>query len=465
VTADLDFLTDLLPSNRRSLASDDRAEYAEDWGRSGGEPDAVVWAESTDDVSRVLAACDARGVPVTPYAAGSGIEGGALATEGGVTLDTTRLNSCGPVRAEDLQLDAGAGAVGGDVEAAAAEHGLFCPPFPQSAAFSTVGGMAATGASGTKTVKYGEVGDWILGLEAVLADGTVIETGSRARKSSSGYDLTALLVGSEGTLAVVTRVRLALAPKPPARRAGRATFETLDDAAAAVSLVVQEGIDVATLELVDPLTARMVSAYADTAVSPDPSVFVEIHAGTKAGADAKTARCVGALERAGGTVEFADDPDEMERIWAARRQAADAIKAWDESRTPLTVGDVTVPIGSFPEMVRSVRSIGAEYGFDVPAFGHAGDGNVHYAVLVDPDDPEDVARGKDASDRIVERALDLEGTSTGEHGVGLGKRSYMKREHGAGAVGAMQAVKRALDPNGTLNPESGLPALADRPED
>jgi D-lactate dehydrogenase (cytochrome) len=257
-------------------------------------------------------------------------------------------------------------------------------------------------------------------------------------------------------------VRLALAPEPTARRAGRATFETLDDAAGAVSRVVREGVDVATLELVDPLTARMVSAYVETEVPPDPSVFVEIHAGTEAGADAEAERCAAALGRAGGDAAFADDPDEMARLWAARRQAADAIEAWDESRTALTVGDVTVPIGAFPEMVRSVRSIGAEYGFDVPAFGHAGDGNVHYAVLVDPDDPGEVARGREASDRIVARALELEGTSTGEHGVGLGKRGYMEREHGAAAVGAMRAIKRALDPNGTLNPESGLPAAGDR---
>ena len=464
MTYDLAFLADLLPAAQRSVARSDRDEYETDWGRSGGDPDAVVWAESTEDVSRVLAACDDRGVPVTPYAAGSGIEGGALATEGGVALDTTRLDAVGPVRPDELQTDAGAGAVGGDVEAAAADHGLICPPFPQSAAFSTVGGMVATGASGTRTVKYGEVGDWVLGLEAVLADGTVIETGSRARKSSSGYDLTSLLVGSEGTLAVVTRVMLALAPEPPARRAGRAIFETLDDAAAAVSRVVRTGIDVATLELVDPLTARMVSAYVDTDVAPDPSVFVEIHAGTETGANAEAERCVAALERAGGRVEFTDDPDEMERIWAARRQTADAIKAWDESRTPLTVGDVTVPIGSFPEMVRSIRSIGADHGFEVPAFGHAGDGNIHYAVLVDPDDPDEVARGEAASDRIVDRALELEGTSTGEHGVGLGKRGYMKREHGVGTVGAMRTVKRALDPNGTLNPESGLPTPGDTEE-
>jgi D-lactate dehydrogenase (cytochrome) len=461
MTHDLDFLADLLPPAQWSVACADRDEYTEDWGRSGGDPDAVVWAESTDDVSRVLAACDDRDVIVTPYAAGSGIEGGALATEGGVTLDTSRLDTVGPVRPDDLQIDAGAGAVGSDLEAAAADHGLICPPFPQSAVFSTIGGMVATSASGTRTVKYGEVGDWVLDLEAVLADGTVVETGSRARKSSSGYDLTSLLVGSEGTLGIVTRVTLALAPEPPARRAGIATFETLDDAAAAVSQVVRAGIDVATLELVDPLTARIVSAYVDTDVAPDPSVFVEIHAGSKMSADAETQRCVAALKDAGGRVEFADDPDEMERIWAARRQAADAIKAWDESRTPLTVGDVTVPIGSFPEMVRSIRSIGADHGFDVPAFGHAGDGNVHYAVLVDPDDPDEVARGEEASDRIVERALELKGTSTGEHGVGLGKRGYMKREHGAATVGAMRAVKQALDPNGTLNPRSGLPAPGD----
>ena len=456
MTVTSDLLADVLPPDRWSLDPTDRDDYREDWGRSGGDPEAVVWPESTAEVSGLLAACDDRGVSVTPYAAGSGIEGAALATEGGVTLDTTRMDGVGSVRAADLQVDVAPGAVGGDVETAAAEDGLFCPPFPQSAAFSTVGGMVATGASGTKTVKYGEVGDWVLGLEAVLADGTVVETGSRARKSSSGYDLTSLLVGSEGTLAVVTRVTLALAPDPPVRRTGRATFEALDDAAAAVSRLRREGVDVATLELIDPLTARMVSAYAGD-VPAEPAVYVELHAGTEAGVEAERERCETALAAAGGTVEFAADPAAAERIWAARREAADAIKAWDPDRTPLTVGDVTVPIGSFPEMVRSVRSVGAEYGFDVPAFGHAGDGNVHYAVLVDPDDPDEVARGHEASDRIVERALELEGTSTGEHGIGLGKRSYMTAEHGSGAVGAMRAIKDALDPNGTLNPGSGLP--------
>jgi D-lactate dehydrogenase (cytochrome) len=454
---DLDFLAALpLDDDQLSFAPADRDEYREDYGRSGGDPDAVVHPESTDDVSRVLAACDDRGVPVTPYAAGTGLEGGALAVAGGVALDTTRLDATLDVRPDDLVVEVSAGVVGADVTDAAAEHGLFFPPFPQSAAFSTVGGMVATDASGTRTVKYGEVGDWVLGLEAVRADGTVLTTGCRARKTSSGYNLTDLLVGSEGTLAVITRVTLELAVEPRERRAGRATFADLDDASAAIAAVVGAGVDVATIELLDPLTVEMVNAHAGTTLPDAPVVFLEFHGNE--GIDAEVTRCREALERHGaGRVEMADEPADMDRLWDARRAVADAITAWDADRDPLAFGDVTVPIGSFPAMVRAVHEVGDDLGFDIPTFGHAGDGNVHYAILADLADEAAVERGRAANERIVRRALDLGGTATGEHGVGLGKRPYMREEHGEAGLRAMREIRTAFDPNGTLNPNKLLP--------
>lgn len=455
---DCAFLADLLSDEQVSFGGDDREAHAGDWGTKEAdrvEPDAVCWPESTDEVSAVLAAADDRGIPVTPYAAGTGLEGNAVPAFGGVSMDLTRMDAILDVRPEDFQIDVEPGVLGSAVNDAVEEFDLFLPPLPQSADISTVGGMIANDASGAKTVKYGEVRDWVLELEAVLADGTVVKSGSKAVKTSSGYNLKDLFVGSEGTLAVVTRATFELERQPRQIRAGRAVFETLDDAVDAISKTMQAGIDVATIELLDSLSVAIANAYSNTGLPDAPTVFLEFHANHDI--DTEIAACREIFEAEGvERIEMAEGA-EMDALWQARRDLANAVIAYDPDRLPLTPGDVTVPISKYPEIVRYAKSLGEEHGLDVPCFGHAGDGNVHYQALVDMDDETEVEAGRTVSDAIVRRAIEMGGTSTGEHGIGRGKREHMVAEHGEGTVETMRAIKRALDPKDTLNPGKIFP--------
>jgi D-lactate dehydrogenase (cytochrome) len=437
------------------------AEYATDYGTgeaSAHRPDVVVVPGSTADVSRVLAAANERGVPVTPYAAGTGTEGNAVPVEGGISLDLTDLDGIYDVRPGDFQIDVGAGTVGVTVEEAAAEHDLFFPPFPQSRDISTVGGMIATDASGTRTVKYGEVADWVLELEVVLADGEVITVGSKASKTSSGYNMKDLIVGSEGTLGVVTRATLELEPLPEQTYGGRVIFETIDDAADAVSSTIRAGVDVAVLELVDPVTARISNSYTGADLPDVPMVFVKFHGDDRDAVDGAVDQFRGICERHDALdVAVTGDEEEIDHLWRARREVGEAFVAFDPDLDLTAIGDVTVPISAYPEMIHHVRSVAEELDLLTPTFGHAGDGNVHYALLVDSDDPDDVSRAEEASERIITRALEMGGTSTGEHGVGRGKRKYMLAEHGEAELTAMRSVKQALDPDGILNPGKIFP--------
>ncbi|ARS88828.1 FAD-binding oxidoreductase [Natrarchaeobaculum aegyptiacum] len=461
MTHDCAFLTDLaLADDQVSFDEGRRDSHAADWGTEGSPdrtlPDAVVWPESTDDVSTVLAAATDHGVPVTPYAAGTGLEGGSLPAHGGISLDLTRMDDVYEYRPEDFQIDVGPGIIGSDVEGYVADDGLFFPPLPSSGDISTIGGMIATDASGMQTVKYGEIHDWVLGLEAVLADGTVIETGSRAIKTSSGYNLTDLLVGSEGTLAVVTRATLQLAGRPEQIRGGRAIFDSLDDATAAIQEAIRTEVDVARIELLDSLSARMANAYLDTGLPDAPMVFLEFHANH--GVEEEVDLCRAIFEAHGvERFELSDDEREMEALWRARRELAYATRQWDPDLEPQHPGDVTVPISAYGDVVREAKRLGEEYDVLVPCFGHAGDGNVHYSVLADPEDPDHVERAHTVYREIVDLAIDHGGTATGEHGIALGKRKFLEREHGSGAVDAMRAVKRALDPTDTLNPGKLFP--------
>ncbi|KTG09129.1 lactate dehydrogenase [Haloprofundus marisrubri] len=459
MTYDCSFLGELDLDGDVSFGDSHRDGRAGDWGTPDEEkvrPDAVVWPGSTEDVSKLLAAATERGVPVTPYAAGTGLEGNATPVEAGISLDMTRMDEVLDVRPEDFQIDVEPGVIGSAVDEAVASHGLFFPPLPSSGEFSTVGGMVATDASGMKTVKYGEVADWVLELEAVLADGTVIKLGSKAAKTSSGYNLKDLVVGSEGTLAVVTRVTLRLAGIPAQKRAGRAVFASLDDATAAVADAVTSGVDVATIELLDETSTRMANAYSDTDLPDAPTVFFEFHADH--GVDEEVAFCRSLFESNGAErFEVSADDTEMAELWQARKDLAYAVQSWDPDLRPLHPGDVTVPISAYGEVVSYAKELAADRGLIIPCFGHAGDGNVHYSVLVDPDDPESVELGERTYSDIVHRALELGGTATGEHGIGLGKREYLVAEHGEAAVRTMRAVKDTLDPTGTLNPGKIFP--------
>jgi len=347
-------------------------------------------------------------------------------------------------------VDVQPGILGSDVNEAVERHGLFLPSMPASGKISTIGGMLANDASGMKTVKYGEVSDWMLGMEVVLPTGEVITTGSRAAKTSSGYNLGDLVVGSEGTLGVVTRVTLELTGRPRRIRGGRAHFETLDDAASAVFEAVSSGVDAAKIELIDRLSAAMANAHLDTDLPDVPMVFVEFHADH--GIEGEVDSCRAVFEDHGVTGFEVGGEERMHDLWEARRELAEALEPYDETLSPLTPGDVTVPISDYPDIIRYAKELGEREDFLVPCFGHAGDGNLHYSVLVDPDDPEEVARGREVSKRIVERAIERGGTSTGEHGIGLGKQEYLAAEHGDAAVDAMREIKEALDPAGIMNP-------------
>jgi len=462
VPHDCSFLDDCLPADAVARSEASLDAHATDWGteaEDGTLPDAVVYPQSTAEVSAVLEAADERGVPVTPYAAGTSLEGNPVPVHGGISMDLTRMNAVLDVRPGDFQVDVEPGVLGSAVDEAVADRGLFFPPLPSSGDISTIGGMIATDASGMGTVKYGEVSDWVLELEAVLADGSVVTAGSKAKKSSSGYNLRDLLVGSEGTLGVVTRATLELAGRPRQIRGGRALFPTLDDAAAAVMDAVQSGVDVAKIELLDRDSARMANAYSGTDLPDRPTTFVEFHADH--GVDEEVEFCREVFEAHDVSRFEVSDGDEMDDLWAAREELAVGIQAWDPDLRPLHPGDVTVPIGSFGDLVRHTKSLADDRNQIVPCFGHAGDGNLHYTVLVDPDDPDAVELAERTYADVVEFALDRDGTATGEHGVALGKREYLVGEHGAATVDAMRALKRALDPNDTLNPGKLFPETID----
>ncbi|ARS91014.1 FAD-binding oxidoreductase [Natrarchaeobaculum aegyptiacum] len=431
-----------------------RQEHSTDWGTPESEasmPDVVVWPESTADVSSVLAAANDRGVPVTPYAAGTSLEGHAVPVEGGISMNMTRMDEVLEIRPADFQIDVQPGLLGSKIDDAANPHGLFFPPLPSSGKISTIGGMIANDASGMQTVKYGEIHDWVLRLEAVLPDGTIVETGSRAAKTSSGYNLMDLLVGSEGTLAVVTEATLELAGLPEQVWGGRVIFEDRTQASAAIADIVQSGAEVAKIELIDDLSAAMANRYLDADFPTAPMAFIEIHRNHNIEDEVDFCRTI--LEEYDvREMTFEESGPEMESIWEVREEMASALKHYDPDLSMLTSGDVTVPISTYSDLIEYISTLEAEHDLEIPSFGHAGDGNVHYTVMVREGDDEHRALGKRVDEQIVRRAIELGGTSTGEHGVGLGKQQYLPEEYNDATVDLMRRVKTAFDPNGILNP-------------
>jgi D-lactate dehydrogenase (cytochrome) len=456
---DCSFLQDLSIEGTVSVSESARDNHASDWtteeNDTGVRPDAVVWPESTGDVSTVLAAAHERSVPVTPYAAGTSLEGNPVPLFNGISMDMTKLNDIIEVRPDDFQIDLEPGVIGSKIDETVAEHGMFFPPMPSSAHLSTIGGMIINDASGQKTVKYGEIADWVLELEVVLADGTVIETGSKAIKTSSGYNLKNLIIGSEGTLGVVTRATLELEGVPEQIRGGRALFSSMDDASSAVFDTVRSGVDTAKIELIDPLAADMANQYLDTGLPDGPMIFFEFHANHGIDDEIEFFRTI--LESNDvREFEVASD-DRMDELWRARSELAFAAQEYDPDLSPRQSGDVTVPISKYSDIIRYAKELADEHGILVPCFGHAGDGNLHYTALVDPNDEGMVQVGEEIYDAIVERAIEYGGTATGEHGVGMGKRKFLEAEHGSAGVEMMRNVKAAFDPKDILNPGKIFP--------
>ena len=444
-----DPLEALLGADRVSTAPEDLAAHARDaFYPDELRPDVVVFAHSAADVQAVLAHAQEAGRPVVPYAVGSSLEGGALARFGGISLDLTRMDRILEIKAADLLAVVEPGVTHEQLNAALEPHGVFFTVDP--GADASLGGMAATAASGTMAVRYGTMRDNVLGLQVALASGELIRTGTRAPKSASGYSLTPLLVGSEGTLGVFTELTVRLAGRPSAVLAATAAFASVEDAVAAAVAVIGEGIPVARIELLDAASMGVVNAFNGLSVTEAPTLFLEFH-----GQQAAIAEEAAATERicsahGASALARAVEADERERLWEARHQLAYAALAAHPGRRATTT-DVAVPISELPGAVAASRTLLDEHGLDGYVLGHVGDGNFHVLVMSDPDDG-DAERAADAvNDGIVSHALSVGGTATGEHGVGIRKQRYMRAEHGA-SLDAMRAIKQALDPSGILNP-------------
>jgi len=416
-------------------------------------PDAVAFPHSTEEVAAVMRICAEHEVPVVPYGTGTSLEGGIAALRGGVTIDLSQMNRVTRVSAEDLDCTVEAGVTRKQLNEHLRDTGLFFPI--DAGADASLGGMAATRASGTNAVRYGTMRDNVLGLTVVLADGRIIRTGGRARKSSAGYDLTRLFVGSEGTLGVITEVTLKLYGIPEAISSAVCAFPTVADAVNTTIATIQLGIPVARIELVDEVQIGASNAYSKLDLEVAPTLFFEFH-GTEAGV-AEQAETVAALaqEHGGGEFRWASKPEDRTRLWEARHKAYYAGIALRPGCRGMPT-DVCVPISRLADCLVETKADIEASGLVAPIVGHVGDGNFHTCMILNPDDHDEIARAEAFHDRLVMRALAMGGTCTGEHGIGYGKIRFLEQEHGDG-VAVMQALKRALDPAGILNPGKVLP--------
>jgi D-lactate dehydrogenase (cytochrome) len=413
-------------------------------------PDGVAFVETTGEVSRLLALCNQHGVPVVPFGAGTSLEGHVNPVRAGISLDLSRMAAVLEVNEQDMDCLIEPGVTRQALNEHLRDKGLFFPVDPGS--HCTIGGMVATRASGTNAVRYGTIRENVLGLEVVLADGRVIATGGRTRKAANGYDLTRLFIGSEGTLGVVTKVRLRLHGIPEAMSSAVVQFPTLAAAVESTIQVMQMGIPVARIELLDDDMMAAAIAYSKLAgLAPVTTLFLEFH-GTEAGV-AEQAALVEAIttEHGGSGFRWATDPAERSKLWQARHDSYWAGIAWIPGRRALTT-DVCVPISRLAEALVGAKQEATALGHTTCIVGHVGDGNFHQMILYDPADPKGLEGAWEMDRRIVARGLALGGTCSGEHGIGLGKREFLEAEHGAEALAVMRSLKATLDPRGIMNP-------------
>ncbi|MEJ7818952.1 MAG: FAD-linked oxidase C-terminal domain-containing protein [Rubrobacteraceae bacterium] len=449
---------DLLSELGNILPQDRIVSEGEDFDRHGGgvftyhapiPPDAVVYPESRDEVVEVVRFANERRVPIVPFGEGSSLEAHTLPVNGGISLDLGRMNRILEVRPDDFIVRVEPGVTHGGLNAALAEHGLLFPVDPGWDA--SLGGMTGTNASGTNAVRYGAMRDQVLGLEVVLGDGTVMTTGGLSMKSSAGYNLTGLFVGSEGTLGVFTEIILRLYPIPEKVLAGRAVFpEGIEAAGRAAVAVIRSGMQIGRVELVDARTIEAVNAYKQTDYAVAPTLFLEF-AGSEAGVerDVAVARSIAETEGC-ETFEFEADEAAREKLWEARHDAALAIRELYPGRGMMGT-DVCVPISDLPGALRHARETIGSHGLEGVILGHVGDGNYHAVFPVDMEDEADQARAEEVNEEIVDYALARGGTCTGEHGVGLGKVGHLEKEHGD-SLAFMRGIKKLADPNGIMNP-------------
>jgi len=429
----------------------DMVAYSKDASEHKHRPDAAVWATTTEQISAILKLANREKFPVTARGAGTSLAGLTVPEHGGLVLDLGRMNKIIEISIEDRLAVVQPGVVYGDLEKALKPYGFFFPPDPASGIVSTLGGNVACNAGGIKGAKYGTTKDYVLSLEVVLADGRVLHTGSKCMKSASGYDMTKLFVGSEGTLGVITEITLKINPKPPLTCTAMATFDDLEDAGRAVSEIMHSGILPSALEVVDQQTLIGINQNTDLNLPEVEAILVaETDGHTREETGFQLAKIIDIFKQnSASTVRQADSEEEAEALWTARKSAYAVMSRINYN---LAVEDLAVPISKVPNMLKTISDIAKKYDLKIPTVGHAGDGNLHPTISFDGTDPDEVRRVEQASAELFKRVIELEGTVTGEHGIGLAKARFMSMEHDEVAMDVMRAVKKLFDPNNILNP-------------
>jgi len=415
--------------------------------------DAVVFAETTEEVSAIARICNNHSVPVIPFGTGTSVEGGTAAPFGGICVDLSRMNDVLHVSREDMDAKVQAGVTRKQLNSHLRDTGLFFPIDP--GADASIGGMASTRASGTNAVRYGTMKDNLLGLTVVLPNGSVVHTGGRAKKSSAGYDLTRLFCGAEGTLGIITEVTVRLHGIPEKVGAATCAFRTIEDAVECVIAVIQHGIPIARVELVDEVQIKASNSFSKLSMTVAPTLFMEFH-GSPASVNDQIERVTAIAEDVGGSkFEWADDPEHRDRLWQARHDAYYAILALKPGSRAWTT-DTCVPISHLADCILAAKKSVIAHDLTASIVGHVGDGNFHSIICIDPNDRDEVARARAFNSELVERAISVGGTCTGEHGIGVGKIPYLAREQ-ADAMPLMWAIKTAIDPKNVMNPGKVLP--------
>ncbi|MGM0453523.1 MAG: FAD-binding oxidoreductase [Thermodesulfobacteriota bacterium] len=434
-----------------SVAAEDQVCYAYDATRKFYRPEAVVFPATAAEVAAVLSLAGAHGIGVTPRGAGSGMSGGALPVKGGIAMVMTRFNRVLSIDRDNFIARVEPGVITGDFQKAVAEADMFYPPDPSSADISTLGGNLAECAGGPKAVKYGVTRDYVLGLEVVLPTGEIVSTGVQTAKGVVGYDLTRLIVGSEGTLAVITEMTLRLVPRPEAVKTLTAVFDKMDTAAAAVSEIIRRGIVPRAIEYMDKAAIGCVEKYLQAGLPTDAEAILLIEVdGTADAVDHSVGLIENLLyEQHARRVDAAGSPAEAAALWKARKSISPSLFAYGSEKIN---EDIVVPRNRIPDMVKKIRALSRQTGLTMVSFGHAGDGNIHFNIMFDKDDAGQRERAGYAVETVFDYTLALGGTISGEHGVGTSKAAYMHKEIKPEALALMKRVKAAFDPAGILNP-------------
>ena len=415
----------------------------------GKLPAGIIWPQTTAEVARILSWTYQNDIPVTPWGAGTSTEGNPLPTRGGLVMNMTRMNQILAIRPQDLQADVQPGVLRKELNRQTGRQGLFFPPDP--GADATIGGMIANNASGVQTIKYGATKDYVMKLCVVLPAGKVIETGSKAHKSSSGYDLTRLFVGSEGTLGIATEATLKLTGIPSHHLATTITFASLENASEAVAVLIGSGLEPAALELLPPGLINLMNREKNLGIPEMPSLFCEFHGVSRTTLQEKADLTRELCEECGATgFKFGFEENERRNLWRARHEAWETIHRAHPKKETLIV-DVAVPISIYPQMIVFAQNLVDEFRATGYVFGHAGDGNLHVVLAGDPHDKHEWSALEKINEQIVEKAVQFGGTCTGEHGIGIGKRKFMQLEHGD-SYQLMREIKELIDPKGLMNP-------------